>query len=197
MAYVYRHIRLDKNVPFYIGIGANDEYKRAFSKTGRNPIWKRIVAKTDFEVEIIIDDVSVREAKDKEIEFINLYGRLSLHNGTLSNITGGGDGFFDPPKEHRLKIIKRNKGNVYHKGKSHTDEAKIIIGQYSSKRNKGEKNPAFKGMVEAFKNGAFIGLYESANKCAENLHISNGGISQFFSGKRKSVSGFTFKRIAA
>ena len=31
MAYVYRHIRLDKNEPFYIGIGKDDsgEYKRA------------------------------------------------------------------------------------------------------------------------------------------------------------------------
>ena len=29
MAYVYRHIRLDKNEPFYIGIGSDKEYKRA------------------------------------------------------------------------------------------------------------------------------------------------------------------------
>lgn len=29
MAYVYRHIRLDKNIPFYIGIGLKDyNYKR-------------------------------------------------------------------------------------------------------------------------------------------------------------------------
>ena len=34
MAYLYRHIRLDKNKPFYVGIGDNDNnnYKRAHSK---------------------------------------------------------------------------------------------------------------------------------------------------------------------
>jgi hypothetical protein len=42
MAYVYRHIRLDKNEPFYIGIGKDDysSFKRAYH-TGnkRNKIW--------------------------------------------------------------------------------------------------------------------------------------------------------------
>ena len=34
MAYIYRHIRLDKNEPFYIGIGSDVEgkYKRANRK---------------------------------------------------------------------------------------------------------------------------------------------------------------------
>jgi hypothetical protein len=29
MAYVYRHIRLDKNEPFYIGIGSDSSFARA------------------------------------------------------------------------------------------------------------------------------------------------------------------------
>ena len=32
MAYIYRHIRLDKNEPFYIGIGSDKDYKRAYNK---------------------------------------------------------------------------------------------------------------------------------------------------------------------
>lgn len=39
MAYVYRHIRLDKNEPFYIGIGSDNKYSRAKQKTGRNDRW--------------------------------------------------------------------------------------------------------------------------------------------------------------
>ena len=43
MAYVYRHIRVDKNEPFYIGIGKDDgyEFKRAYYKSieKRNKIW--------------------------------------------------------------------------------------------------------------------------------------------------------------
>ena len=39
MAYVYMHIREDKNEPFYIGIGNDDNgYKRAYSKRNRNTI---------------------------------------------------------------------------------------------------------------------------------------------------------------
>ena len=42
MAYVYRHIRLDKNQPFYIGVGKNDnDLKRAFSKCNRNSYWRK------------------------------------------------------------------------------------------------------------------------------------------------------------
>jgi len=73
MAYVYRHIRLDKNEPFYIGIGSDITYKRANEKARRNNIWKKIVAKSDYEIEILFDDITYDEAKLKEIEFINLY----------------------------------------------------------------------------------------------------------------------------
>lgn len=45
MAYVYRHIRLDKNEPFYIGIGSNETYKRANTIKDRNKIWYDIAAK--------------------------------------------------------------------------------------------------------------------------------------------------------
>ena len=55
MAYVYRHIRLDKNEPFYIGIGSDSDYKRAneLRNARRNPIWHKIACKTEIEVEIV------------------------------------------------------------------------------------------------------------------------------------------------
>ena len=43
MAFVYRHIRLDKNEPFYIGIGK--KIYRAYSMKGRNKYWLRIINK--------------------------------------------------------------------------------------------------------------------------------------------------------
>ena len=43
MAYLYRHIRSDKNVPFYIGIGIDSNYYRAKSKKSRNDHWNKIV----------------------------------------------------------------------------------------------------------------------------------------------------------
>jgi hypothetical protein len=92
--YVYRHIRLDKNEPFYVGIGSDKKYYRAYCKgtRGRNPYWHRIVAKTEYEVEIVLDGLTYNEAKRKEEEFISLYGRVNNNTGILCNLTDGGEG---------------------------------------------------------------------------------------------------------
>lgn len=70
MIYLYRHIRLDKNEPFYIGIGKG---KRAYSKKSRNIHWLNIINSTPYEVEIILENLSWEEACEKEKEFIKLY----------------------------------------------------------------------------------------------------------------------------
>ena len=62
MAYLYRHIRIDTNEVFYIGIGGGNKYekelsyKRAYSKYDRNKYWKNITNKTNYIVEIILND---------------------------------------------------------------------------------------------------------------------------------------------
>lgn len=130
MAIVYRHIRLDKNEPFYIGIGA--ETSRAFEVTkGRNTYWKNVISKTDYEVQILFDDLTWDEACEKEKEFITLYGRKDLGTGTLVNMTDGGEGTFG--------AIPWNKGLVgfgdFNKGRNHNDDTKEKISQ----KNKGRK----------------------------------------------------------
>jgi hypothetical protein len=116
MAYVYRHIRLDKNEPFYIGIGFDSEYKRAYEthKGRRSKFWLKIASKTKHIVEILIDDIDEETAKLKEIEFINLYGRKNLGTGPLCNLTDGGDGCANRifTAEHRGRISAANKGRV-------------------------------------------------------------------------------------
>lgn len=77
MAYLYRHIRLDKNEPFYIGIGSDCNFQRAYDKNSRNKYWNNISA-NGYEVEILINDISWEEACIKEKEFISLYGRKDL-----------------------------------------------------------------------------------------------------------------------
>ena len=66
MAYVYRHIRLDKNEPFYIGIGSDMTNKRANERARRSELWKKIVAKSDYEIDIMLNDITYEEAKLKE-----------------------------------------------------------------------------------------------------------------------------------
>jgi hypothetical protein len=92
MAYVYRHIRLDKNEPFYIGIGSDGDYKRSRIKSSRSKYWKNIVNNCEYKIDILFDDLTWEEACEKEKEFIALYGRKDLGSGTLVNLTSGGDG---------------------------------------------------------------------------------------------------------
>lgn len=121
MAIVYQHIRKDKNQVFYIGIG--QEFKRAYvsNKTERNPIWHHIVDKSDWEVEILFDDVTWEEACQFEKDFIHLHGRIDKGTGTLANMTDGGDGA-NGAKPNKTSF---KKGQVpWNLGISHTDETK-------------------------------------------------------------------------
>lgn len=98
--FLYRHVRLDTNEVFYIGVGTGvEKYNteksrcfRAFKNSGRNKHWQNIVAKTDYEVEILMESDNYEFIKQKEIEFIALYGRRDSNEGTLCNKTNGGDG---------------------------------------------------------------------------------------------------------
>ena len=87
---VYRHVRHDKNIPFYIGIGKDPN--RPTSRRFRNKWWNSIVAKTSYSVDILLKGLSKADAITKEIEFIKLYGRADLKLGYLCNLTDGGEG---------------------------------------------------------------------------------------------------------
>lgn len=195
MAYVYRHIRIDKNEPFYIGIGSDMTNKRANEKARRSKLWKKIVAKSDYEIEIMLNDITYEEAKLKEIEFIKLYGRIDLGNGTLANLTNGGDGTINPSQETRDKISKVNKGR-----KNSEALMELLINR------KGQKNPAFgitgarcknfKGYIQVFKNGVYFGRYEGIRDCAESLGVTATKVSAVLNGRRNHTGGYTFKRIS-
>jgi hypothetical protein len=113
--YVYRHIRLDKNQPFYIGIGNKVDYARAyeFKADKRNNIWNAIYHKTQIEVDILFDNITKQEAANKEKEFIKLYGRIDNSNGILSNMTDGGDGILNAKRslETREKLRQGKLGS--------------------------------------------------------------------------------------
>lgn len=147
MSYVYRHIRLDQNVPFYIGIGTGKYYKRASSKSRRSNYWKAVVNKAGYKVEIMVDNLSYEEAKVKEIEFISLYGRHDLNNGTLANLTDGGDGnvgyiYSEKSKKQMSESAKKKILKYGHpmQGKTRSEEANrkqsdSMMGKYVGGKN--------------------------------------------------------------
>ena len=174
MAYVYRHIRTDKNEPFYIGIGSDANYNRAHqnSKNKRSDLWHRVSSK-GYEVEILMDDLTWEQACEKEKEFISMYGRINKGTGTLSNLTDGGDGslgaVISPENLLRLKEKMTGSGNhmfgvkhsaeiieqirqkkigqtAWNKGIPRTDEEKIKISLSHLAKNKTPWNKGKKGV---------------------------------------------------
>ncbi len=125
--YLYRHVRLDNNEPFYIGISKKSRddikygyYKRAKDISRRSEYWKNIVNKTSFIIEILFESNSKEFIIQKELEFISLYGRKNLNKGSLVNLTDGGEFFegYIPTREkiervaNKIRGIKRNKEKI-------------------------------------------------------------------------------------
>jgi hypothetical protein len=157
--YIYRHIRPDTNEVFYIGKGNNINpkkplYERMNIVKNRNKIWQSIVSKNNgvFKAQILFECESEKECNKKEIEFIKLYGRKNTNNGTLANLTEGGDGSLGIiiKQETRDKLRERFKGkNHPNYGKKLSEETckrKSESMKASNKGWKGKKLP--KEMVE-------------------------------------------------
>lgn len=138
--YLYRHIRLDKNIPFYIGISNiyNDyeytsqksKYKRAYDIIRRSKLWKKIASKTQFRVEIIFITTDINLIEEKEKEFIKLYGRIDNKTGSLANHNNGGTGLRSKKHSDDTKNKIRNSllGRIgSFLNKKHTDETKKLM----------------------------------------------------------------------
>jgi hypothetical protein len=114
--YIYSHTRPDIGVVFYIGLGSYQKkwkYKRAYSIKNRNIYWHRIIEKCEgaYIVNILFDGLTKEEAIKKECEFIKIYGRKDLKEGTLCNMTDGGEGIKNLSIESRKKLSEDKKGN--------------------------------------------------------------------------------------
>jgi hypothetical protein len=209
MAYLYRHIRLDKNQPFYIGIGSDKNHERAYSHKHRNKHWTNIVALVQYEVEILLDDLTWEEACEKEIEFIALYGRADLNKGSLVNMTDGGDGANNPSKETRNAIGQKIRNNmergkkisISNKGRSSSNKGKSFtkehIAKIKAKRSHliGRKNTwQTKPVLQYDIQGNFIKEWESQFEAQSSFNKpKSDGIGAVCRGNQKTAYGFIWK----
>ena len=136
---IYRHIRLDTNKVFYIGIGS---IKRAYKKTQRTKYWNNITNKTNYEIQILKSDLSWKDACELEKILIAYYGRKDINTGILCNMTDGGEGAVGVVKSNEyLKYLSNRM-----KGFKHSEETKLKI----SKSKKGYI-PTEKQILETIK----------------------------------------------
>jgi len=196
MFYLYRHIRLDKNTPFYIGIGKHrrnfHSYERAHYKTNRTKHWKNIVNKAGYRVEIMLEVDSLELIMKKEKEFIALYGR-KVDGGILVNLTTGGDGsmghIVSNEVRERLSLINTGAGHPQY-GKKASSETRAK----QSEAKTGARNTSSKRVL-CINNNI---IYESQGEAALDIYGSRNmskKISDIIHGKRKSYCGYIFRRV--
>lgn len=190
MAVVYRHRKLTTGEPFYIGISSRKD--RPYRTDGRNKIWKRIVAKHGFTVEIVAEGISKEIALELEQLLIEEYGRRNLGTGPLSNMTNGGEGgtAILVTEEYRAKLSKAKKGI---KPSPQCIEASIKA-QLGKKMTLEErrKHPNRRPVHQFDLAGNLIKTHPSVSLAGEALNTSHSSISAVCRGKNHSCMGYLF-----
>lgn len=226
MHYLYRHIRIDKNEPFYIGIGTKSnrvrpnirsEYRRAYyiDRKGSS-IWNNIAGKTDYEVQIMLESDNYDFIKQKEIEFIKLYGRINIGTGCLANMTNGGDGtighikseeqierhkiWMTGRKQSRNTIEKRIISRIGYKHSeltkqkiSDSHKGKKVSKEHIRKLHEGQILVASKPIDQYDLDNNFIRSWQSATIAANEIGCHPTSIRQCVVGKTKTSNGYIWK----
>jgi len=109
---LYMHTRKSDGRIFYIGIGNED---RPTDKNGRNKYWCNTVNKHDYNVTILVNNLTWERACELEVIMIAFYGRKDTVGGPLVNLTDGGDGHKNPSEEARRSNgdAKRKDQNMF------------------------------------------------------------------------------------
>lgn len=184
--YLYRHIRFDTNEVFYIGIGKKSKtgikykYKRAYDFTQRSKFWKRIYNKCrkNIGIEILLESNCKIFIKQKEVEFVTLYGRRNMRLGSLVNLTPGGD----YPSENSFSKERRQKLRELKKGIRPSDKC----------LNKSRESNIIKTYQYDLQ-GNFIKEFQSLSEAAKSCNSVTTNISRCCKGKLHTAGGFIWK----
>lgn len=117
---VYLHRNKITDEVFYVGMGSKT---RPYDKNKRNLFWNNYVNKYGFYVEIVKTNLSSNEASEEEIRLISLFGRRDLKEGSLVNLSNGGEGAINYKKTTDSKpCICLSSGKVYNSIKEYCED---------------------------------------------------------------------------
>lgn len=180
---VYRHVRLDKNTPFYVGKGKGGRYK----STLRNKYWHRIVNKYNYKIEIIKDNLSEKEVFDLEQKIIKLYKNFNYCEANLCDGGRGIKGYKHTPEViEKLKKIASGKNNPFY-GKKHTKKVREKMAKKATGRKACNRKAVY------CKNNKKT--YDSITEAAKELGLSTSFICRVLKGKLKHAKGYVFEYI--
>lgn len=222
--YLYIHTRLDTGNVFYVGVGtkyrSEKDYSRSKTINDRNVIWKRIKNKTEYTISILFESNDYDFIKSKEIELIKKYGQIIRNNGTLCNLSLGGDGCLGFRNKNIIKpvFIYLKTGEFYKEFDSYIDCSNFLG---SVIKNSVDKNHLIKGyIIKSYKadfvepindikeklkirlskkvyqyddNFNLINEWLSSSEASRSLKISGGHIRECCMKKRKKSGGFIWR----
>lgn len=155
--------------PIYVGKGYGNRDTYHLKYVCVNQILSRKLAKikeANKEPEIIrlIQGLTEIEANEAEILLIKTIGRLNLHEGTLCNMTDGGEGCrrLVQSAEHREKNAKANRGTYEER---YGIETAARLKRHRSKQISGGKNPCSKKYKILKPNGEIIEIHSLKSFC--------------------------------
>ena len=190
--YVYLHLTED-GMPFYIGKGKG---KRCLHTHSRSFWWNNVVSKHGYYVKILEIDLDEDKCLEREIYWIEFFGRKQLGKGTLVNMTNGGDGtsgkiYSKKEREIRSQFFKNNLKALQAIGNRANYFGVSLSGKDNPNYgNTGSTNPMAKLVVKLDLDGNFIEEYgslidaELANKVK--------GVYQVCKRQRHQLKGFIY-----
>lgn len=216
VGFLYRHIRLDTNEVFYIGISSANKginklggftMARAFDDKRRSKFWKNIANKTNYEVEILYWNKPEKFLMKKEKEFIKLYGRRDLNEGTLVNLTDGGEGAIRCKSNLGVKRSEEFKANMRTFKRSPETRAKISRASKLRKASEHQKRIAklthtgrqwpdrWKAVAQKTMSGDTVKIWTHTKECA-NEGFTPKQVGNCCRGYTKSHKGFRWEYLS-
>ncbi|KKK56525.1 hypothetical protein LCGC14_3063640 [marine sediment metagenome] len=141
--YVYLYLT-PNGIPFYVGKGSEDRYKVRghLGKNSPNPFLKRKIRKVsakNVKIHFLHKNISEEEVFYWERYWIKYIGRRDKKEGSLCNLTDGGEG---PSGYMHTDEAKQKMSDVF-KGRIISDETRQKMGAAQKGRLAGEKNPMY------------------------------------------------------
>jgi hypothetical protein len=193
MYYVYTHIRLDTNEPFYVGKGKN---RRAYSfhPVHRNKYWTKIYLKCNKNIKVILEkeNLTEEEALREEINITNKYLDLGYKLCHICN--PGSKGSSGHTKSEEWKKWYSNLMSSINKDTPKKPEHKTKIAKALQGREGTRDRPVNQKDLE----GNFIKRWNSAKEAERSFKIypngrNGNGINHCCRGVQTTAHGYKWE----
>ena len=170
---VYRHRNNATNEIFYVGSGS---LKRSGIKRYKTDVWKNIVSKDGYTIEIVSKELSLDDSLDLEYLMIDSYGTIIDEDGHLVNIKRD---------RHKSHLSSNVKISLAQSGNRMDEKTKAKISKANLGKKCSEETIAKISLAQSGEKGHMFGKTHS-EKTKAKMSLSKSGENHPLFGKRHS-----------